>query len=110
MRDMNLYRKAFAKHYCPSCRARARRIREPLLEAVLRELLLILPLGFGAVLLGSAVAKTGLATGYEALAAGSIVVGLAIHPFVERFSRFRCVSCGKESAFSEVVSRGWSLA
>jgi len=110
MRDMNLYRKAFAKHYCPSCGARVRRIREPLLEAVLREIVLFLPIVFGALLLGSVVAKLGFASGYEALAFGCILVGLAIYPFLEQLSRYRCTACGKESSFREVVSRGWSLA
>jgi predicted RNA-binding Zn-ribbon protein involved in translation (DUF1610 family) len=106
---VNLYRKAFARHYCPTCGARARRIREPFVEWLLREALLFVPLAFGVVVLGGLVAKLGAASGYEALAVGCVLAGLAAYPVVEQYSQFRCSSCGKVSAFGEVVSRGWSL-
>ena len=104
---MNLgYRKAYAKHYCPACENALIRVRQPLFESVLREVLLFAPLVFMAVVIGGIFSSWGVLAGSAALVAGFLLAGLVLYPVVEQYSVFRCTACERDIKFSETVSRG----
>lgn len=106
---MLVYRKVFAKHYCPVCGNRVCRVRLSWLEALLREVLLFVPLAFVAIVLGGLLAEAGWLAAYTALGAGFVLAALAIYPLVEQHSLFRCSVCNKDIRFTEAVSRGGSI-
>lgn len=107
---MNPYRKALAKHYCPACDHRLRRVREPWGEDMLRTILVYPVVVFVGLVLGGAIAKLGWAEGRGAYVLGLTVVALLAFPLTDRFSRFFCDRCAAERSYAEVVSRGWLFA
>lgn len=106
---MNPYRQALARHYCPACDQRLRRLREPWGEDLLRTILVYPVVAFIGVVLGGALAKLGWAEGRMAYSVGVLAVALFAFPLADRFSRYFCDRCNAERAHGEVVSRGWFL-
>lgn len=107
---MNLYRKALAKHYCPACDHRLRRVREPWAEEILRTILVYPVVVFVGLILGGGIEGLGWAEGRLAYFLGLTVVALVALPLADRFSRFFCDQCDAERTYAEVVSRGWLFA
>ena len=103
------YRKVFARHYCHVCGDAVTRVRQPWLEALLREMLLFVPVLFMAIVVGGIFVSLGLLAGSAALVAGVALAALVLYPLVEQYSTFRCAACAKDIKFSETVSRGWRV-
>jgi len=107
---MNQYRKALAKHYCPVCGQRVRRVREPLGEAVLRQLLAYPIIGIFGLFIGGGLERAGWAEGRWAYILGVSAILLFAYPFIEQLTRFCCEKCDTKLSFSQVTSRGWIFA
>jgi hypothetical protein len=107
---MNPYRKALAKHYCPVCDSRLRRLREPWGEDMLRTLLVYPVVAFAGLVIGGAISKLGWIEGRGAYVLGLVFVALVAFPLADRFSRYHCDQCEAERPYGEAVSRGWLFA
>lgn len=107
---MNQYRKALAKHYCPVCGQRVRRVREPFAEAMLRQILAYPIVGLLGLFIGGALANAGWVEGRWAYILGVLTVLLFAYPFIEQFTRFYCDKCESIHSFSQVTSLSWIFA
>ena len=107
---MNPYRKVFAKHYCPVCDQKVRRVREPWGERMLREFLAYPVIGVLGLFIGGGLENAGWAEGRWAYIFGLLIALLIAFPLIDYFSRFSCERCNVEHPFSQLVSRGWFFA
>jgi len=105
---MNLIRESFAKHYCPRCDSRARRVRSSFGEYLLQYSVFVLLYVPAYLVIGFFVESFG---GSEVLAwlLASLVAWTPVNLFYFRSSAFCCRSCGYVAQSSEVKNRGWSL-
>ncbi len=107
---MNPYRKALAKHYCPVCNQRVRRVRQPWGERMLRELIAYPVIGILGLLIGGGLENAGWAEGRWAYIFGILVVFLIAFPLIDYLTFFYCEKCDTKRPFSQLVSHGWFFA
>ncbi|HTN48047.1 MAG TPA: hypothetical protein VMK32_01300 [Burkholderiaceae bacterium] len=107
--DMNPWRKALAKHYCPTCGERLVRVSATYSQRIVLETGLSIGVGLLVLALGSAFDRLGLVSGPLAWVAALAIVACLAFPLVHIFDRFHCRPCARDFSYSEVMSRGWSL-
>jgi len=103
---MNLVRKSFSKHYCPSCEARVFRDKPQQPGAVLEDLILYVPY----LVVWLVCAAIVVQFGGDRLAAGglsAVVTVLLLNPIFFKYSEFHCRACGRRSTHQEVTCRGF---
>ena len=104
---MNPWRRSLAKHYCPACGMRAKRLRMPFWEGMVWEVVTCVVLGFLAlVLAGSLQRLAGVASGV-AWTVSLVLLGIAFFPVVDRIARYQCSGCSKRYSVDELRSEGW---
>jgi DNA-directed RNA polymerase subunit RPC12/RpoP len=105
---VNPWRKAFARHHCPACGTRVRRVSATLSERLGLELALLAGFALAAWALSRLLAWSGLGEG-EAWALAIVALALVAYPLPHRLRRYRCLPCGREYRWGEVKSEGFTL-
>ena len=105
--DMNPWRRSLARHYCPACGKRARRVHAPFLDGMAREIAGFAVFGFLAVVLGGSLQRFGVEPGRPSWVIALIVIGVLFYPVADLFVRYQCSGCSRRYSIGALRSEGW---
>ena len=84
------------------------RARPPFVEALLQELVFLVPVAFVWLICAAVVEHFGGGLVSAAIVSGIIAL-VVFNPWFFSLSAFRCKSCGGVFTHSEVICRGWGI-
>ena len=106
---MNPWRRSFARHCCPACRAQAKRTHTPFFDGMAREIAGFADLGFLAVVLAGSLQRFGVELGRSSWVIDLVVISVLFYLVADLFVRYQCSSCSRRYSIGVLRNEEWVL-